>query len=335
MAENPYTFVKATGRDKYWKQQQKELLDLMDPETGELKESLARHVDCCVCKSKKHNLAFMKEGFRFVKCCDCGMLFVSPQVDTDKLIESYEGNESQDTWVDILLTKEQQDYDAKHRFGEALQRLSVKYSEGNRKRLLDVGCSVGLFMKLARDLGWNTHGMEISKKAYEYATKELGLTVDAKLLHEVDYPKKDFQVISMWGVLEHTPNPDEILEQVHPLLADDGTLVMLIPNGHSFVTRVMHEYSPTFGGRNHLWYFSPDTITQLLEKKGFKVTDMYTQLSQFEETLHFLRYNNPYLADKSVNKEEFNISPELREQVEKFIFENNLGYKLIVFAERA
>src|SRR3989338_1865979 len=102
MAKDPYQFVKATGRDKYWRSQEQELLDLIDPETNELKKELSRYVRCVVCGSGEHNLAFRKEGFRFVKCCECGLLFVNPQLDESKLIESYSEDESHEKWVDVL-----------------------------------------------------------------------------------------------------------------------------------------------------------------------------------------------------------------------------------------
>jgi 2-polyprenyl-3-methyl-5-hydroxy-6-metoxy-1,4-benzoquinol methylase len=187
---------------------------------------------------------------------------------------------------------------------------------------------------LVREKGWEPYGLEINPKALEHARKVSGLTVDAKLLHEVNYPEGHFQIISLWGVLEHTANPDEILEQVHPLLDPKGTLVILVPNGHSLATRIMHEHSPTFGGRNHLWYFSPKTLTQLLNRKGYRVNTICTQLNQFEEVAHFLRYNNPYLPDKKVNYEELQFSPSLRKKIETFVQSNHLGYKLVAFASK-
>lgn len=334
MARDPYQFVKETGRDKYWRSQQKELLDLIDPESGELKREISRFVKCVVCGSSKHNLAFRKEGFRFVKCCGCGLLFVNPQIDESKLIASYEEDESHEKWVDVLLTPAQQAYDTEHRFGEALKRLERKYRRKKRGRVLDIGCSIGLFLKLARDRGWEPYGLEINKKALKYAREVFDLPVEAKLLDELDYPENYFQIISLWGVLEHTTNPDEILEQVFPLLNPEGTLVILVPNGHSLATRIMHEYSPTFGGRNHLWYFTPETLTRLLKRKGYRVTGTYTQLSQFEEILHFLRYNDPYIPGRKIRYEEFEIPRSLRTCIEKYMEKNHLGYKLVVFASK-
>ncbi|MCM8775253.1 MAG: class I SAM-dependent methyltransferase [Candidatus Omnitrophica bacterium] len=332
MAKDPYKFVRATGRDKYWRTQDQELADLTATDTGLLKEELGHHVACVVCKSKRHNLAFVKQGFAFVKCCDCGLVFVNPQLDESRLLSSYAHDASHDQWVDVLLTPAQQAYDAKHRFGEAIRRLEKMYPRKKRGRVLDVGCSIGLFLKLMRDRGWEPLGLEINPKAVQYAREHFGLAVDEKLLHEVNYPDRYFQIISLWGVLEHTKNPDEILLQARRLLDPRGRLVILVPNGHSLATRIMHEHSPTFGGRNHLWYFTPSTLTRLLKRTGYQVQSVYTQLSQFDELLHFMRYNDPYLAQKKVSSEEFNVSQSLRRAIERFMIQNHLGYKLIVFA---
>lgn len=334
MAKDPYAFVRATGRDRYFKTQEDELSELVDPLTRELKEELAKPVDCVVCGGKEHNLVFKKQGFRFVKCCECGLLFVSPQLDESKLIHSYKENESQNQWVDVLLSKKQLDYDAKHRFGEAVRRLEKRYPRAKRRTALDVGCSIGLFLHLMKQKGWQTRGMEINRKAADHARERFGLTVDELLLHEADYKKESFQVISLWGVLEHTSHPDEILRSIHPLLEKKGTLAMLVPNGHSLATRIMRGTAATFGGRNHLWYFSPDTITRLLEKCGFKVVDLYTQLEQINELTLFLQGNDPYLPGKRVKREEFTLKPSLQKALSKYILDNDLGYKLIVFAEK-
>lgn len=334
MAKDPYAFVKKTGRDKYWKTQDNELLALMDPATGELKAEYCKQINCVVCGGKKHNLAFKKGGFRFVKCCSCGFLFVNPQLDESRVIKSYSSDESHLKWVDVLLSPAQIEYDTKVRFGAAVKKLEKLYPKKKRGKILDVGCSIGLFLDLMRKKGWQPRGMEINPKAVKHAREHYKLEVDEKLLHEVDYKKKDYQIISMWGVLEHLTAPDVVLGQVHPLLSDDGTLVILVPNGHSLATRIMHDVSPTFGGRNHLSYFTPKTIAKLLDRCGFKVTHQYTQLTQFDELMHFLRYNNPYLPGEKVEFEEFEIPAKLRKQIENFVIKNDLGYKLIIFAKK-
>jgi len=335
MAKDPYAFVKKTGRDRYWLKQDRELEALIDPESGAIRKNVARPVKCVVCGSREHNLVFIKHGFRFVKCAECGLLFVNPQLDESKLLDHYRENESSDRWVDVLLSKAQLDYDAKHRFGEAVRRLEKIYPKSGRRRILDVGCSIGLFLDLMRKKGWDPLGMEINPKAVRHAREVFNLKVDEKLLHEVQYPKEGFQVVSMWGVLEHISQPDMVLKQIHPLLEAKGRLVLLVPNGHSLACRIMRDDAATFGGRNHLWYFSPETITRLLDRTGYRVTDLYTQLDQVRELTNFLRFNHPYLPpDNKVAKEEFQLPPRLVKQLSRFILKNHLGYKLIVFAEK-
>jgi len=334
MAKDPHQFVKETGRDKQQNQQEKELQALLDSETGEIRSDLTAPVACAVCESKRHNLSFKKQGFRFVKCCDCGLIYVNPQLQESLLIDSYEHGQSNDIWVDVLLSQRQIEYDTHQRFGEAIRRLEKRYPKKKRGKVMDIGCSIGLFLKLMADRGWQPYGLEINEKASKHATEVYKVPVEPKLLHEVDYPENYFQIMSLWGVLEHVSNPAKVLGDIHPLLHPDGTLVILVPNVNSLATRIMHEVSPTFGGRNHLWYFSPETIAQLLDRKGFKVDQIYTQLPQFEELLHFVRFNNPYRAGEKVNKEEFNIQKSLQSKIEKYLLKNNMGYKLIVFASK-
>jgi 2-polyprenyl-3-methyl-5-hydroxy-6-metoxy-1,4-benzoquinol methylase len=327
-----YAFVKDTGRDKYWKTQENELAKLIDPATGLIDQRYTQPVPCVVCGSDRYNVSFVKEGFQFVKCCECNLLYVNPQLSEQHVLEDYKDKQSLNEWVDVLLSEKQQQYDRQKKYRPALEVLSKQYPQ--KGKILDVGCSIGLFLDEARSLGWQPYGLEINRKALRYARETLGLEVHDKLIHETPFKPETFQIISLWGVLEHLSHPRDVLGHCHELLAPGGTLLIFVPNGHSLVTRIMHAKSPTFGGRNHLWYFTPQTLGRLLSEEGFEPGHTYTQLPQIEELLHFLRYNDPYLPGLPVQKEEFQLSSETLNQLQKFILDNHLGYKLVMFARK-
>ncbi len=318
-------FVESTGRDRYWRQVAKELAMIQD-ERGMLKPELHHHVNCAVCNIDDATPVFVKEGFTFVKCNKCGLLYVNPQCETGKLNEYYDCGASADIWVEVLLSNTEIDYDVNKftKCCEDMERLITG------RRVLDVGCSVGIFLDVARKRGWHTTGLELNNRAYEYAKNTLGLDIHKKLLDECGFAPGQFDAITLWEVLEHIPDPRGIIEQIAALLTPGGLLSILVPNRNALSARMLRQDCACFGGRNHLWYFDPDTLTELLRQSGFAVESVSTQLSQMEEMLTYLNYRNPYHERRSDS--DFSIDGDLRAKIEKFIFDNNLGYKLLVHA---
>jgi len=325
-------FVKSTGRDKHWDVLEKEMKTLLDTATGKIKSEYLMETYCPVCLSESYKLSFEKDGFCFVKCEGCGLLYVNPQLNEEKIISNYEDSPSSDSWVDVLISREEQEWNIENKLGPVLNDINAMYPE--RGNILDIGCSIGLFLKLAKEAGWSEYGLEIHKKAVDYAVNNLGLNVEPKLLHETDYQKGFFDVISMWGVLEHLTDPRLILKQSYELLADDGVLIIFVPNGHSLVARILRGYCSTFNGKNHLWYFGPYTLKKMLAELGYQVTKTYTLIAQIDEIINFLNYHSPY---ENHNNDEEGVAFEgfHREALKEYIFSNNLGSKLIVYARKS
>ncbi|MEW6202618.1 MAG: class I SAM-dependent methyltransferase [bacterium] len=321
-------FVKKTGRDKIWKEIAKEL-KLLHDENGDLKKELRRYVKCALCDTADTQPVFVKDGFQFVKCRQCGLIYVNPQVNPKKLVEINRRCRSHDMWVDLLLSQTEQDYDTK-KFNNIcgdLERLLP-----GRGRVLDIGCSIGLFLKIARSRGWDTVGMELNTKAVRYAREKLKLDVRECLLHEAGFEPESFDVITLWEVLEHVPDPASLLEECRGYLRKGGLLGLLVPNRNALSAMILHEHCSCFGGRNHLWYFSKEVLSALLIKKSFKPIHTDTQLSQMEEILNYLNYRDPYLS--APDPFDFSLPDKTKKKLGKFIFENHLGYKLLMYARK-
>ncbi|MFA6449757.1 MAG: class I SAM-dependent methyltransferase [bacterium] len=324
-------FVKETGRDKLWEVMAEELRELQD-ESGFLKKELAKHVDCVLCGIDETDPVFVKEGFHFVKCKKCGLVYVNPQVDTEKAYSWYRKLKSHDIWVDMVLTNDQQkEFDTKkfEGFCADLERLI-----GKKGRVLDVGCSSGHFLDIARKRGWDVAGLELNDKAVKHARDVLGLDVRPQLLNESDFEPESFDVISLWEVLEHVPDPRLVLNDCRKFLKPGGILAILVPNRNALSAMILQEYCSCFGGRNHLWYFSIDALSKLLIQIGFHPIESETKtiLSQVNEITGYMSYRNPYLSKP--DEHDFKFQDDIKEKLEKFIFENNLGYKLLMYSAK-
>jgi SAM-dependent methyltransferase len=137
--------------------------------------------------------------------------------------------------------------------------------------LLDVGCGVGHFVREAALAGYDASGIELSQEAIAFGRKTWGLPIKQGDLLEVNFPKKSFDVITLWQVLEHLAHPNESLEEIHKLLRDSGILVIAVPNLSSVQARLFRGRWYHLDVPRHLFHYDPGSLRKLLANHGFKV----------------------------------------------------------------
>lgn len=322
------SFDTETGRDRYFAALAREVAELVDPETGRLDEQFSRTIDCPLCGSGDHARIFEKAGYTFVRCRSCALVFANPQVDQSRVVERYRGMHSAELWADVLLSGPQLELDGR-KFAAILDELEPYRGAG---RLLDVGCSIGLFLDLARGRGWNGTGIEFGERALRHARDELGLEVLDVPIDEAGFDESSFDVVTILSVLEHTTDPRALVREIARVLRPGGALYVITPNVESLACRVLHERAATFDGRNHLVYFSPRTLTDLLAREGFEAVAVQTKVSSLGPVLEWLAYEEPYGgADVTADP----IAVEARSgELEPLLERLGLGYKLHCLARR-
>jgi len=133
------------------------------------------------------------------------------------------------------------------------------------KTILDVGAGTGDFLKVCKTGGWKITGIEPSDKAREYAeSKNIVLYEN---LNQVE--NNQFDVITLWHVLEHIPNLVEYIKQLKKLLKPNGVLIIAVPNHKSFDAKHYKEFWAAYDVPRHLWHFSKTAISKL-----FSLVDM-------------------------------------------------------------
>ena len=314
-----------TGSDRYFAARDRELAALLDPETGRLAEHLAETIDCPLCEGGRHRPLFEKQGFTFVRCEECRLVFVNPQVKESVVLDEYRSAETNDLWLDVLTSERQLALD-REKFGEALDLLEPFRGDG---RLLDVGCSIGLFLDLARERGWKGIGLELAPRALAHARERYGLEVLDVPLEEAGFEPESFDAVGLLSVLEHTNEPRRILADVARVLRPGGAVYVVVPNVASLACRVLHERARTFDGRNHLVYFSPATLADALGRCGFETVHVTTKVASFRPIAEHLAFEEPYSdADLSAD-------PVAEAALEAVALEElHLGYKLHTLAAK-
>ncbi|MCL6266643.1 class I SAM-dependent methyltransferase [Flagellimonas myxillae] len=137
----------------------------------------------------------------------------------------------------------------------------------NIKSLLDFGAGTGDFLNVVKQKGIGVEGVEPNAKARQNAKKKgVELVSEENQLRE-----NNFDVITLWHVLEHLPNLDERIAKLASLLAADGLMVIAVPNFKSFDAKYYGSYWAAYDVPRHLWHFSRASISKLFAKHGMEV----------------------------------------------------------------
>ncbi|HUP40047.1 MAG TPA: class I SAM-dependent methyltransferase [Vicinamibacterales bacterium] len=198
---------------------------------------------------------------RLVVCSRCGLQYVSPRLRAAAVLEGY-AHGSDEQFVSQARGRE-------ITFAKSLDAIERVWNQP-RGRLLDIGTGGGSFPHIASQRGWKVEGCEPNRWLCEWALEHYGLPIRPGTVFDQQYPPNAYDVVTLWDVLEHTPDPKAEVREAHRLLKDEGLLVINYPDIGSWVARVMGR-SWVFLLDVHLYYFTRATIRKLLEDAGFEV----------------------------------------------------------------
>lgn len=254
--------------------------------------SYSRENNPITLKDEHNSLPYLGDS-RIFKCQSCGLVFLSPELKISEIKKYYsEGN----FWRDKL--NDPQQIEMLRRNARAILSLIAFHKKPDRSvKLLDIGSHEGIFIEKANNFGYQAQGIEPNKRIVAGA-RARGLPIFEGTIENLDNQEK-FDIITLFHVLEHLPDPQSALEKIKNHLKKDGILVMEVPNIESFLAK-KHGLSWKFIALEHLWYFSPTTIKNLLQESGFKVIFSMKRNGEI-----------PYLSLSDI-KEYFWPSPDLK-----------------------
>ncbi|NKI31219.1 class I SAM-dependent methyltransferase [Croceivirga thetidis] len=205
-----------------------------------------------------------KEEFDLLYDEDLNLLKTSPQPENlDSYYDSEEYISHTDTRKDFVSRIYQL---VKSRNLSRKLSLINRYSSKQRN-LLDIGAGTGDFLVSARKNGWQVSGVEPNQKA-----RSLALEKGQHLEESVKNLKgSDYNVITLWHVLEHLPDLNAQIEEFSQLISKNGLLVIAVPNFKSFDARYYREFWAAYDVPRHLWHFSKKSIPALFTNSGFEL----------------------------------------------------------------
>lgn len=207
--------------------------------------------------------------FHLARCKRCGAYRQNPRLRWDSLEQYY----PEDYTSHPRLVQEEP---------TRLRRLDKRYGPWKRLRaveryqpggkLLEVGCGTGLFLEEALRSGrWEVTGIEPSRRAAEYASQKLGVTVHPGRFSEIALPEETYDVVALWNVVEHLEHPVGDLRYARRLLKPGGWLIFSVPNLESLERRIFGAYWVGWDLPRHLYLFPQETLDGILASLGFRV----------------------------------------------------------------
>ncbi len=238
---------------------------------------------CTVCDSPEIDGAFTSSGFAIARCSSCGHLFVSQRLEDGILDNAYQENYyatadagSSAGYVNYLAKAAQRT----EGFRERLHDI-VRYA-GHPGSLLDFGCAIGLFVKVAKDEGWRAVGYERSSWAAEYGRRELGVDIKLGSNESDPFPEASFDVVTLWDVIEHVEHPRSIISLVRGWLKVGGIVALNTVNASSLGARLAGTRWRHLAPPHHLQFFSRRSLMRLLHDAGFRILRVRANGTCFE-----------------------------------------------------
>lgn len=181
-------------------------------------------------RTQDYNRRISDATFEYYRCSQCGFIFLAPvPADLGRFYPSeyYEVPRNESELAARAERLQQSKLDVVQRFA-------------SRGTLLEIGPAYGLFAYLAKQAGFDVTGIEMNSRCCEFLRRTVGIRVvegadTLELLKELP----TFDVIVLWQVIEHLPDPWVILEALARKLAPGGTLIVDTPNPEAFQFRVL------------------------------------------------------------------------------------------------
>lgn len=214
--------------------------------------------------------------FKLVQCAACGYVVQSPLPEPQELREAYavEYAPYRAAWKEAgwplwkilrMLTTFRR-----------MRRLK-RYAKGSS--LLEVGSGAGDFLYASSRAGWSVAAVEYSDQLVNLIRSELSLDARSGELKSGLWDPASFDLVALWSVIEHVPDPLETLLLVSSYLRPGGTVFLQFPTVDGIsIGRYFRHHWELLDQPRHLHFFGRKSLSMLCDKAGFRLTVYKTPL---------------------------------------------------------
>ncbi len=272
-------------------------------------------VRCDLCGGRHHELMFIGSdrlfgipgSFPMVRCQDCGLIFITPRPPAEAFGRYYP-QEDYDLYSKAAGLKDKSMDELARLLGPRKDKIAVYKQPG---RLLDIGFGDGSFLYFMKQGGWDVSGVDYNQKMVDLVRKDLGINAKAGQLEDAHFDDGVFDVVTLWGVLEHVQSPRRTIEEICRITAEQALLVIYTQNAAAPEARWLKDDWFIYESPRHLYSFTAANLARLLAASGFCVSEVV-----YEAPLYYLQMNWQYLKESRLGRKNDVVhSPTLADRV--------------------
>lgn len=225
---------------------------------------------CNHCGSSDARLLARIEDYFLVECSHCALAYIANPPSPDALAAIYQADANYHTALHDPGSA------AYARMAQiAREHLAFTRRYASTGRLIDIGCSTGLFLAEAQRAGFDVSGVEFSAASAQFARDTFNVQVVDGDIHAVDAEPESFDQLTMFDVIEHVRDPAGDIAAAYRLLKPGGMFILSTPNIDGLFPRASQPLAGLLGHWPHpeppwhLYQFSLRTLSAMLEKQGF------------------------------------------------------------------
>lgn len=223
----------------------------------------------------------------------------------------------------------------KTEYEDAYSVFNRYYSKG---KLIDIGCGTGEFLNYMKQKGYDTIGIEPSEIAYK-KSKDKGLDVYKTNLLEFYSNNEKFDIINMTNVLEHIPEPTNVIEVCKKMLNKNGIIRIKVPNDFNDLqleaVKKLNKNEYWIAIPDHINYFNFESLINILEFYGFKIISKTVDFPMELFLLMGEDYQGNSVVGKSCHRKrkklELSLSNDVRRRLYNSFSEIGLGRNIIIY----
>jgi 2-polyprenyl-3-methyl-5-hydroxy-6-metoxy-1,4-benzoquinol methylase len=283
--------------------------------------------------------------YKVINCNFCKLIHIYP-LPSDKILSKLYTSDYYKTTKPQYIKKNEEEIEYWNiTFDEKLETIE-QYLQSETKRILDIGCGPGFFLRRAKRKGWQVLGIEPSNLAAAYAKRQ-GIPVIIDFFQNINLKNLGkFDAIHMFDVLEHTNKPAEILKNCFFILKKGGILIVEVPNDFNIlqktVQKVLGKHEYWLAPPQHINYFTFSSLTKLLQQIGFKII---LKESTFPLEI-FLLMGHDYIGNDKIGKKkhrermklEINLKNGglniIKRKIYQYFAELGIGRTAIIYAKK-
>lgn len=263
-------------------------------------------VPCPLCGSTDRAHLYTEHGAVGIgQCRQCDLIYTSPRVSAPE--EIYWGD-AETYYQEARLVF--QGRAPHHRDVNYLEELDLIQRFRPAGRFLDVGCNMGMLMRLARKRRWEVIGVDPSPSLSRLAREHFGHTVHNCFVQDLPVElERSFDVVALSDVFEHISEPLPFLHEVKRFLKPDGVLYIKVPNGRWNLFKqkllALRGRTPAHGlwdSCEHVVHYTDRTLARMLEKAGLTLLTCTIgkpiQTPVWHDYVgHYYQYPSPWVLD--------------------------------------